>query len=76
MVDLIIPDMVDFNSTLGMDFFSLYYDILDYHAKIDKLVMLGMSRVSVSYVKLGYISRYFPKNSHGQPQQSSQTQTY
>ncbi|XP_070011100.1 uncharacterized protein [Nicotiana sylvestris] len=44
-VDLILLDMVDFNVILGMDWLSPYHAILDCHAKIMNLALLGLPQL-------------------------------
>ncbi|KAF3656903.1 hypothetical protein FXO38_13918 [Capsicum annuum] len=44
-VDLIIPDMLDFDFILGMDWLASYHDILDYYAKIMTLTSSSVPRI-------------------------------
>lgn len=44
MIDLFLLDIVDFKGILGMDFLSLYHDILGCHTKIVTLVMPSFPR--------------------------------
>ncbi|XP_070054428.1 uncharacterized protein [Nicotiana tomentosiformis] len=44
-VDLLLLDMVDVDVILGMDWLSSYHVILDYHAKMVTLSMLGLPRL-------------------------------
>ncbi|XP_070050886.1 uncharacterized protein [Nicotiana tomentosiformis] len=44
-VDILLPDMIDFNVILGMDWPSPYHMILDCHTKTVTLAMLGLPRL-------------------------------
>ncbi|XP_070034529.1 uncharacterized protein [Nicotiana tomentosiformis] len=46
-VDLLLLDMVDFDVILGMDWLSPYHAILDCHAKMVTLAMLGLPRLGL-----------------------------
>lgn len=41
-VDLILPDLLDFNLILGMDLLDLHHSILDCYAKTAILAILGI----------------------------------
>ncbi|XP_070017351.1 uncharacterized protein [Nicotiana sylvestris] len=43
--DLLLLDMINFEVILGMDWLSPYHTVLDFHAKIVSLAMLGLPRL-------------------------------